>query len=440
MHRTFATAALLVTTAMYPTFAFAQGVVPTAAAEYESIPLADVPAGTVGEGAGDIDLTTSGFPSVGNQGGVSSCATWAIAAAWSYQLRRARGQTGLYLSPMYLYARTRGEGDLSCNRGTAIPTAMRVLRNEGAPPTSAWPTPVCDLNVTDDDVARARAYRSGGFARVNFNDGLALRSFLADGQPVVLSLRSTDHFEQYRASYYDVWRGNLTGYHAVVLIGYHAASGAWLVQNSWGSDWGAQGRVWISDQAFRSMVSEAYVIRMPRVTNCPGNSSWNGSECICPTATTWSAERQLCVTNAVVTSSGLDISGSESNFGEHSVNAGWQRDMTVSAGGNLNSGALVLGDHHGVGWITARPDLLVNLSGAASSVVVTAAARQGEDITLIVYTPDGRWFVNDDSPGSLQPRVVIPAAAAGRYRVWVGTYAPSGEYFPSSTVRFAAME
>lgn len=57
------------------------------------------------------------------------------------------------------------------------------------------------------------------------------------------------------------------------------------------------------------------------------------------------------------------------------------------------------------------------------------------DVTLIVRTPDGRWFVDDDGAGNLRARVLIGGAPAGRYRVWVGTYQPSSTGgFPATTV------
>ncbi len=82
------------------------------------------------------------------------------------------------------------------------------------------------------------------------------------------------------------------------------------------------------------------------------------------------------------------------------------------------------------GFIAAAPTASVEMSGAGP-LGITATAEDGTDLTLVVRTPDNRWFCSDDADG-LNPGVQIgttddPTAASGTYLVWVGTYGdPTG--------------
>lgn len=50
-------------------------------------------------------------------------------------------------------------------------------------------------------------------------------------------------------------------------------------------------------------------------------------------------------------------------------------------------------------------------------------ATSDTDTTLLVLDPAGRWHCSDDANGS-DPAVTFPNAAAGEYRVWVGSFSP----------------
>ncbi|MDT0630299.1 hypothetical protein [Rubrivirga litoralis] len=66
----------------------------------------------------------------------------------------------------------------------------------------------------------------------------------------------------------------------------------------------------------------------------------------------------------------------------------------------------------------SAPDAVVDWGGGDFSVWTRAAF----DATLLVAQPDGSWTCNDDAEG-LMPVVTVGGAAAGRYAVWVGSYA-----------------
>lgn len=57
-----------------------------------------------------------------------------------------------------------------------------------------------------------------------------------------------------------IWRsrGTLMAAHAMVIIGYDDSKQAWLVQNSWGPNWGCNGRIWLDYAFAEAIISNIY--------------------------------------------------------------------------------------------------------------------------------------------------------------------------------------
>lgn len=128
---------------------------------------------------------------------------------------------------------------------------------------------------------------------------------------------------------------------------------------------------------------------------------------------------------AVAQVTGLEIGGREANYGVHPVAPGFLPDpmnVTITSGGDLDARALNLGPGC-KGWVTRRPDAIIQLSGVSRRLrfyVTPAAGRP--DTTLIINAANGSWRCNDDSWNTLSPTVDINNAPAGQYDVWVGSY------------------
>ena len=73
-----------------------------------------------------------------------------------------------------------------------------------------------------------------------------------------------------------------------------------------------------------------------------------------------------------------------------------------------------------VGHVAEAPDFALDWAGGSDlSIVVVSDA----DTTLVVIGPDGQVWCDDDSGGDVNPGVRLNGAPAGRYQIWVGSYA-----------------
>ena len=72
-----------------------------------------------------------------------------------------------------------------------------------------------------------------------------LKAALCAYGPVSASVFVSDAFAAYVGGVFDAFESGQTN-HAISVVGWDDERGAWLVRNSWGSDWGEDGYVWIA--------------------------------------------------------------------------------------------------------------------------------------------------------------------------------------------------
>lgn len=125
---------------------------------------------------------------------------------------------------------------------------------------------------------------------------------------------------------------------------------------------------------------------------------------------------------------GLDIAASP-YYGSAALSAGFTPDphtVRISAGGSVDVSSAQYGNECN-GYASSAPDYQLNWSGNSSHLqiyfVAASMASITDDATLIINNPDGAWLCNDDSETSLNPGVTISNPGAGRYDIWVGSYA-----------------
>ena len=210
------------------------------------------------------------MPAIGNQGQLGSCTAWAAGyAAASYTANRqfewGTDSLSHQASPGYLYGKLLEEDGYQCGSGTSIATAMDLLVQGGCSSfaTVGYTDTACIDNAADSDAAN---FRIGSFNRVVETDRHAIRGELSSGRPVVFGANIYDDFSYHAGS--DVYtgsgvlmdQGSVHAAHAMTLVGYDDARGAYRVMNSWSTQWGDDGFMWMAYETFEATTFEAYSI------------------------------------------------------------------------------------------------------------------------------------------------------------------------------------
>ena len=113
---------------------------------------------------------------------------------------------------------------------------------------------------------------------------------------------------------------------------------------------------------------------------------------------------------------------SEPAYGSRSFRPGFTPSpfsIELFSGGSNKVGDLDLGDNC-LGYVATDPDFVVELVEEFEQITLLVDSKL--DTTVIVNTPNGSWACNDDTNG-LNPAVVLREAEAGRYLIWIGSYA-----------------
>lgn len=112
-------------------------------------------------------------------------------------------------------------------------------------------------------------------------------------------------------------------------------------------------------------------------------------------------------------------------FGARTLDAGFTPDpyyLAISVGDGAIDASTISADC--MGRIDAAPTAIIRYAATdAASRSLYLSVRADVDTTLAVLAPDGHWYCNDDSAEGLNPLVSFADPAAGRYRIWVGTFA-----------------
>lgn len=110
----------------------------------------------------------------------------------------------------------------------------------------------------------------------------------------------------------------------------------------------------------------------------------------------------------------------EPNYGSTNLRAGFTPDpfrKSILAGGSIPASRAKSGCE---GNVSAAPDFQIFYD--AGDADLTFLVQASDDTTLLINTPNGRWYCDDDSGGDLDPKVKITNPQSGRYDIWVGTY------------------
>jgi len=227
------------------------------------------------------------FPPIKSQGTYGTCVAWstgyalktalnAIEKNWTAaDLAKPENQT----SPKDLWLLIPSDGKGEKCGGTSFTSAMDALIANGAASMADIPynmTSSCDASNSaakgnpNNKLANYRkiAYNgkiySSTSTKVEGMDADNFKSYLAQGRPIVFGAAHGDRFDLRRGDKSVLYSDyNIGGGHAMVLVGYDdnmGDNGAFRVRNSWGTDWGDNGSIWVDYNFFlTNFCASAYV-------------------------------------------------------------------------------------------------------------------------------------------------------------------------------------
>ena len=108
--------------------------------------------------------------------------------------------------------------------------------------------------------------------------------------------------------------------------------------------------------------------------------------------------------------------------------------VSVRSGGTNDASRLGNGCR---GFVATRPD--VRLHFDAGSLPLILSTTSDADTTLVVNAPNGEWYCDDDSAGSLNARLRFSPAMSGRYEIWIGTYGGGGEDYHDARLHISEL-
>ena len=214
-----------------------------------------------------VDLSNR-MPKPGDQGDFSSCTAWAVAyAARSYY---AAGQAGVErldtsaaFSPAYVFNRLNGG---QCAKPTSIMDALTLMRDEGVLPMRDFPYEAsnCTQLPSNEQKRAASSFRIRNWSRLDTDDLDAIKSQIFNGHPVIVVLNLPKSFDRLRGNAVFDDRADREFPHVMLAVGYDDRLQAFRLMNSWDTDWGDGGYVWVAYRAYSALkIDRAYVIDLP---------------------------------------------------------------------------------------------------------------------------------------------------------------------------------
>lgn len=187
-----------------------------------------------------------------DQQNLGSCVSNSTCVCYRFEAWQLHNTFGFEPSRLFLYYNTREiEGTIYEDSGAYIRDAFKALNKKGLCEEQYFPY----IESTFTDAPTQQAYKNGlkyqtlEYARVNQTVD-AIRDVLCSGAAVTFGFDVYDSFFDENKWVDNVMpipkKGEeLLGGHAISCIGFSVEKQAFLIQNSWGEDWGDNGLFWM---------------------------------------------------------------------------------------------------------------------------------------------------------------------------------------------------
>ena len=213
-----------------------------------------------------------------SQGQYGTCVGWSTAFAArtiseSIALNRtnARLNSSNAFSPIYVYKSI--TNDPSGKNGACISDALDLMKNNGIVKRLPEEKNMDFSKIILSQFSSFQKYQISNYVRLFSNPNgvpgtvservLPVKKSIAEGKPVIIGMNCPNSFFTAK----DQWQPNENpnanyGGHAMCVVGYDddKYGGAFEIQNSWGTNWGNDGYIWINYRNFAAYVYHAYEI------------------------------------------------------------------------------------------------------------------------------------------------------------------------------------
>ena len=193
-----------------------------------------------------VDLRDE-YPPVYDQGQLGSCTGNGWAGAVEFLLKK-QGLQDFTPSRLFIYYNEREiENDVSTDAGASISDGAHVVSTQGCPHEALWPYIIDNFA----EPPPAAAYQDGLLhlalqVQQVSQDLTSMKEVLASGLPIVIGFTVFPSFETATVTRTGTvplpgHHERSVGGHCVVLVGYDDSQSRFIIRNSWGPSWGAQG-------------------------------------------------------------------------------------------------------------------------------------------------------------------------------------------------------
>jgi C1A family cysteine protease len=190
------------------------------------------------------------MPPVFEQGVLGSCASNACSIAIQYLLKKAH-LPEMRPSRLFIYYNTRVK--IACwptdeDTGACMRDICKSIAKFHACDEAKWPYEINKFDIEPSPAAYMAAHFPRGVTyysvRQNLDD---MKRVLLSNRPILAGLMIYESFDTEQVaktgviSMPDTMNEQALGGHAVLLVGYDDQKAVFIGQNSWGTEWGAQG-------------------------------------------------------------------------------------------------------------------------------------------------------------------------------------------------------
>jgi C1A family cysteine protease len=213
-------------------------------------------------------------PEPKSQGQYGTCVGWSTCYAGMTILESiSKNRTDITtttnntFSPGFVYKQIKSESDLYCKMGTYIDEALEILKTKGTVKYSSMTEVNCPTYLSPSQFTDASNYKIKDYAKLfdifessDFKIS-AVKKSISQNNPVIIGMNTPESFYTALGAWIPTESSsNSYGGHAMCVIGYDDSQygGAFEIMNSWGTQWGNSGFIWIKYEDFANFVKYAY--------------------------------------------------------------------------------------------------------------------------------------------------------------------------------------